>query len=150
MITFQAETRSYWERQEKPDYYMCPVYNMKNGTVFLILPYNFTIYENPNRTIYFSEINNELYLTLKPTFQTNHETYNRNMQRAGLNGCQIRLPFPFQFRDRFKISDYKRIDLTRVDDDVFKIVFKLKQTLKEPIATPQQEQPQKHKGIRFD
>ena len=76
MITFQDETNDYWERQEKPNYYMCSVYNMKNGTTFLILPNHFMSFEEPERTIYFSEIDNELYLTIKPIFQKNHETKN--------------------------------------------------------------------------
>lgn len=150
MITFQDETSGYWEKQEKPNYYMCSVYNMKNGTTFLILPNHFMSFEKPERTIFFTEIDNELYLTLKPTFQKDHETYNRKLQRAGAYNCQIKLPFPSQLKDRFKISDYKRIDLTRVDDDVFKINFKVKRIPLEPINVLQQEQPQKYKGIRFD
>lgn len=150
MITFQDETNDYWERQEKPNYYMCSVYNIKNGTTFLILPNHFMSFEEPERTIYFSEIDNELYLTIKPIFQKNHETYNRKLQRAGAYNCQTKIPFPFQFKDRFKIADYKRIDLTRVDAGVFKINFKVKRTPIEQIKKHQQEQSQKHKSIRFD
>ena len=126
MISFDSDINHENEvKNFEYNYFMCSLYKMKNGTIFIKFPNHFGNFENLPKSIYFSLVDGNLFLTFEPIYISNYETHKRQIQRAGYNGCQVRVPFPHNFKSRFRPQDYIRADLHKIDNGIYNLEPKI-------------------------
>lgn len=75
-----------------------------------------------------------------------YETYERKIQRAGQNGCQVRVPFLHNFKKRLRPQDYARADLHKINDGIYILEFKIKRG---DILTTADEFQNQREGFRW-
>lgn len=106
-----------------PAYYVCSLFKVANGTVFINLPRQF-LRQNPPNYINFcvDTDSTTLFLSfLEPLPEV--PFYSRALQKSGKYNCQVRLPFPRELKGIFFPERYQRMTLTEVAKNFFKCEF---------------------------
>lgn len=101
---------------------VCSVkYFYKTNTLFLHIPATFPDYANltPGQTIYFNDLNNKIYISLKePKIKSN---ITRKLQWYGNQGpyMYFKIPIPIQLRKKYKLDSSTHAELIKENEQYF-------------------------------
>lgn len=98
---------------------VCSVaYQYKQNTLFIRIPATFPEYSEliPGQTIYFTDLNNKIYLSLiEPKIKS---VITRKLQWYGNQGpyTYYKIPIPIQLRKKYKLDKYTKLELIKENE----------------------------------